>query len=129
MKLPRVSERKNYLLKKHFISLCALHDVASLNERDVEVEAFDSWPFVKVTLFRWCDAGPGCGTPEWRERLWLEQVKAISDTFDMCMPTQSSWRHVSVPTAGYDPSKPYDFIVGGKGTIPGALFCILKEPQ
>ena len=129
MRLPRVGQAKNYQLKKHFISLCALYDVASLNERDVEIEAFDSWSFVKVSLFRRCEAGPGCGTPEWRERLWLEQRKAISDAFDMYMPPVTSWRHVNAYTPGYDPTKPYDFIENARGTIPGVTFCILKEDE
>ena len=129
MRLPRVRSAKNHQLKRHFISLCALYDVASLDERDVEIEAFDSWPFVKVSLFRWCEAGPGCGTSEWRERLWVEQRKAISDSFDMCMPPSASWRHVGVYTPSYDPTKPYDFIENARGTIPGVTFCILKEDE
>ena len=67
LRLPRVSQGKKYQLEKHFISLCALHEVCYLNERDVEVEFFESWEFEKVMIFRRCDAGPGCGTQNSRE--------------------------------------------------------------
>lgn len=127
MNLPRVSESKNYLLKKHFISLCALHEVCYLNERDVEVEFFESWEFVKVTVFRWCDAGLGCGTQDTREASWKRNVTSIQEAFDLYMPPQHSWRHVDPLTRGYDPDKSYDFLTDGVGTIPGVTFCIRKE--
>lgn len=127
LRLPRVGENKKYDLKKHFISLCALHEVCYLNERDVEVEFFESWEFVKVTVFRWCDARPGCGTQDSREASWKRNVTSIQEAFDLYMPPQHSWRHVNPWTNGYDHEKPYDFLTNGVGTIPGVTFFIRKE--
>ena len=127
LRLPRVGENRRYALGKHFISLCTLHDICYLTERDVEVEFFEKWEFVKVTVFRWCDAGPGCGTRHTRDLKWQQTYAAIRDAFDLYMTPQSSWRHVDLGTRGYDHEKPYDFLTNGVGTIPGVTFCIRKE--
>lgn len=49
-----------------------------LDERDIEVKYNDCYDFWDVTVYRSCIAGPGHGSPEYRDQNWIKQKEIIN---------------------------------------------------
>jgi hypothetical protein len=122
-----VAEKDVHILKDIFRSLLQLKGVY-IAQRDIEIESFDDWSFYKVSIFRWSDAGAGCGSVTTRDRTWEQQQAAVDAMFDQWMPPESTWRHIHTYGHLYDMSKPFDGKDRDTGhcTIPGVKFFIKK---
>lgn len=123
IRLPRVKTTKRVGLGELFKVLLNIHKDIYLDERDIEVEFYDEWDFVKVSVFKWCDSGPGCGDSDSRKAWWKQQIEAITDLFDI-QYTGATWRWLSHMSPLYG-NKPYD--LERENYIPGVCFWIRKE--
>ena len=125
IKLPRFEQKSKHeygeLVRIYLRALSSVY----VNERDIEVEFYDSWNFVKVSVYKWCDAGVGCGTSESRDITWAKTKAAMLDVFDVDMPSDS-WRWVKNPSSDYHgqySKHPIEF-VNNDGYIPGMTYFI-----
>jgi hypothetical protein len=125
IKLPRFEQKSKHeygeLVRIYLRALSSVY----VNERDIAVEFYDSWNFVKVSVYKWCDAGVGCGTSESRDITWAKTKTAMLDVFDVYM-TSGSWRWVKNPSSDYGgqySKHPLEFD-GREGYIPGMTYLI-----
>ncbi len=125
IKLPRFEQKSKHeygeLVRIYLRALSSVY----VSERDIEIEFYDSWNFVKVSVYKWCDAGVGCGTSESRDITWAKTKAAMLDVFDVDM-LSCSWRWVKNPSSDYGGqynTHPLDFN-GHEGHISGMTYFI-----
>jgi hypothetical protein len=120
--LPKTFEHKTYEIGQLIKVLLSLHKDVCLDQKDIEVEYFDAWDFYKVSIFRWSKNSNGCGTKEYRDKLWESHKTAMTELFEMRMSSQVSWRWKS-HTAYVNE----DIETKENGSIPGITFFIKAE--
>lgn len=125
LRIPDVERRDLYSLKKIIIGFLQLKDVF-IAERDIELDTHKTWNFYKLSLFRWSDAGSGCGSRKSRDDRWEIDQQEIRDLFDQYMEDDFSWRWL--PHTGYDMNVPYDKVTDRDNFIVGRVFYIKKGP-
>jgi hypothetical protein len=125
IKLPRFEQKSKHeygeLVRIYLRALSSVY----VSERDIEIEFYDSWNFVKVSVYKWCDAGVGCGTSESRDITWAKTKAAMLDVFDVDMPS-GTWRWVKNPSSDYGgqySKHPLEFLYDD-GYIPGMTYFI-----
>ncbi len=122
--LPRFPEDK----QRHYASLVQtylkVYGDSYISDRDIEVEYHASWNFVKVSIYKWVDAGSGCGTSHHRNLLWDKHIAAMCSVFSI-QNMVSSWRWIH-HSHKYQYGKKYDV---EDNYVPGMTFFIETEPQ
>ena len=120
IKLPRFEQKSKHeygeLVRIYLRAFSSVY----VSERDIEIEFYDSWNFVKVSVYKWCDAGVGCGTSESRDITWAKTKAAMVDVFDGDM-ISGTWRWVR--NDGQYSKHPLEF-VNNDGYIPGMTYFI-----
>ena len=59
---------------------------------DIEVQTFSSWDFFKVSVFRWSKCEPGCGTKEYRDKLWESHKESLKGLWKQKQTPNPTWR-------------------------------------
>lgn len=126
LRIPHMEQRKAYTLRNLVISLLQLGETY-VSERDIELYTSPTWRFWKLSVFRWSDAGSGCGTRKSRDKRWEILQEELRELFEHEMKDDHSWRWL--PHNGYDMSIPYDNVYPDKENfIVGRTFYIKKGP-
>lgn len=120
MKLPRGCESG---LKELILAMMRALKKQYISPRDIEVEVLGE--VVKVSIFKWCDAGPGCGNSQTRQQAWEAQQAAFSELFEVVTLPCGTWRWANHYSYYYPADLDLDLEM--ENYIPGVEYLVLTE--
>lgn len=96
----------DFVMREYVLAYIKLFKDLYAKERDIDVEYNSIYKQYKVSIYKNCDA-VGNGTPESRDKRWLEFQDAIESLFNVKHKSRS-WRWIHTCLNLYDQNKEYD---------------------
>lgn len=114
----------DFVMRQYIIAYIKLFKDVFVKERDMKVTYNSVHKIYKVSIYKDCDANFGHGTPESREKQWVDLQNAIESLFNINSKSVS-WRWINTCRNLYDQSAEYD--TPEPNYIPGINYWILED--